>query len=239
MKLLLLLLMSISTLAQPTAHEHWKRLFNSGIDSIQQVYSPKALLITPEGNLYKMPVERAAFYNKFRERVGHVKSITTVREEEVTKDLYFEIGYFVTDDNKKFMHLLVGKKLSNDFVREVEILSESTAEPLDVAGITEARTAWMRLCNSHLTNELVRNAYTSNAAYYNNNRILIGTTAIMKEYSYMNNPSYQLTLTPIVVEAAGKDLAFEIGQCSGSYGGKYTLVWKKVGANWKVLFDSN
>jgi hypothetical protein len=55
----------------------------------------------------------------------------------------------------------------------------------------------------------------------------------------MNNPTYQLTLTPIAVEAAGKDIAFEIGQCSGSYGGKYILVWQKIGNNWKVLFDSN
>lgn len=239
MRILLLLFISIGTLAQPTAHDHWKKLFNSNIDSIQQVYNQKAVLITPDGMLNKTLSERTAFYKEFKERVKHINSVTTLREDEISKDLYFEIGYFVAKDNKKFMHLLVGKKVNHSLIREVEILNETSGEPLDVAGINEARTAWMKLCNSNKANELVRKAYTGNAVYYNNNRILVGTTAITKEYNYMNNPSYQLTLTPLIVEAAGKDLVFEIGQCSGSYGGKYTLVWKKEGNSWKVLFDSN
>jgi ketosteroid isomerase-like protein len=239
MRIILLLLISISTFAQPTAHDHWKKLFNSNIDSIQKIYNPKAVLITPDGILHRTPEERVAFYAKLKNRLGTISSVTTIREEEITPDMSFEIGYFITDDSKKFMHLLVGKKVNNDFVREVEILSESNGEPLDATGINKARIDWMKLCNTHKANELVSKAYTSNAIYYNNNRILVGTAPIAKEYSYMNNPSYQLTLTPLIAETAGKDLVFEIGQCSGSYGGKYTLVWKKEGDSWKVLFDSN
>jgi len=87
---------------------------------------------------------------------------------------------------------------------------------------------------------LITNTYVENAVYYNNNRLTIGTDHIIKEYQYMNNPAYQLTLIPIILEGVNETLAFEIGQCSGSYGGKYILVWgKRKGTSWKIIFDSN
>lgn len=241
MKALLIILSVISfgSIAQPTSHDRWMNILNSRPDSIQQVYSPRAVLISPEGVIYKTPQQRAVFYSNFKSQVGEISSVTTIRQEAVTPGIRFEIGYFVTAANKKFMHLLVASKGKNEFVREVEVLSEFDAEPIDLEGLNKARTRWMKLCNSHQANELVRVAYASNAVYYNNNRMLVGTQAIGQEYKYMNNPSYQLTLTPLAVEAAGKDLVFELGQCSGSYQGKYTLVWKKINGDWKVLFDSN
>ena len=35
----------------------------------------------------------------------------------------------------------------------------------------------------------------------------------------MNNPDYTLTLEPLAFSMVNDDLAYEIGQCSGSYGG--------------------
>ena len=239
MKLLLFYICVLSFFAQPEPHDKWENLFNTNIESIQQAYSANAVLVTPDGVTLKTAHDLTAFYAKLKTSIGEVKSVTTVRQDEVTPGLSFEIGYFVTTNNKKFMHLLIGRKVNNDFVRELEILSESNGEVAGVAGINKARNNWMALCNSHKANELVSRAYTENAVYYNNKRVLIGATDIVKEYRYMNNPSYQLTLTPIIVEGAGKNLAFEIGQCSGSYQGKYTLVWKKIGDTWKVLVDSN
>ena len=56
----------------------------------------------------------------------------------------------------------------------------------------------------------------------------------------MNNPKYSLNLTPIVLELVNERIAIEIGQCSGSYNGKYVLVWEKTkDGQWKVLFDAN
>jgi len=239
MKLLFIYSLVISTLAQPTPHDRWKNLFNTDIESIQQAYSSNAVLVTPDGVTLRTAHDLTGFYTKLKSSIGQIKSVTTLRQEEVTPGLSFEIGCFVTTGNKKFIHLLVGRRVNNDFVRELEILSESNGELADVEGINKARNSWMALCNNHKANELVSRVYTENAVYYNNNRVLIGTVDITKEYRYMNNPSYQLTLTPIVVEGAGKALAFEIGQCSGSYQGKYTLVWKKIGDKWKVLVDSN
>ena len=93
--------------------------------------------------------------------------------------------------------------------------------------------------NQHNADQLVRQKYTANAIYYNHRPVLIGTKAISKEYSYMNNPKYSLNLTPIVLELVNERIAFEIGQCSGSYNGKYVLVWEKTKDGWKVLFDAN
>ncbi len=239
MKLLLCCLLAVSALAQPTSHERWKKLFNTNIDSIHQVYTPKAVLVTTDGIVHATAESRALFYKVLKKQIGQIKSVTTLHREEAGPGASFEIGYFISGTDKKLLHLIVSKKVNDEFVREVEILSEADSETLDAASINAARTLWMKYCNSHRANELVSNVYTGNAVYYNNNRTLVGTAAIAAEYRYMNNPSYQLTLTPIAVEAAGNGTAFEIGQCSGSYRGKYILVWKKTGNTWKVAFDSN
>lgn len=239
MKLLFFYFITISSFAQPILHDRWKSLFNTSVDSIHQAYTPNAVLITPYGKVYRTSEDRAAFYSKLKSEVGEIKSVTTLHQAEVTPDLRFEIGYFVTSNTRKFKYLIIGKKVNNEFVREIEILSESNSELPDPLGINEARNLWMKLCNSHQADELVSNVYAVQAIYYTNNRVLIGTVDITREYRYMNNPAYQLRLTPNIVEAAGKNLAFEIGQCSGSYQGKYALVWTKIGNDWKVIFDSN
>ncbi|MEM6697813.1 MAG: hypothetical protein AAF599_05420, partial [Bacteroidota bacterium] len=87
---------------------------------------------------------------------------------------------------------------------------------------------------------LVEQLYTDNAIYYNHKPVVVGTERITAEYSYMNNPDYSLKLVPLTVEPANKNIVFEIGQCSGSYNGKYVLIWKKVADGvWKILLDSN
>ena len=56
----------------------------------------------------------------------------------------------------------------------------------------------------------------------------------------MNNKNYRLKLEPLIVKPVSKNLVFEIGQCSGSYDGKYILVWgKDVDGMWKIIIDSN
>ena len=63
---------------------------------------------------------------------------------------------------------------------------------------------------------------------------------MIKEYSYMNNKNYRLNLQPLIVKAVNASFAFEIGQCSGSYNGKYILIWKiDSDGSWKIFIDSN
>ena len=56
----------------------------------------------------------------------------------------------------------------------------------------------------------------------------------------MNNKNYHLQLHPLVVKAVNPNFVFEIGQCTGSYAGKYILIWEKDSdGKWKITADSN
>ncbi|MEL6276528.1 MAG: hypothetical protein AAFU03_15630, partial [Bacteroidota bacterium] len=102
------------------------------------------------------------------------------------------------------------------------------------------RNAWIDLCNQHDAQQLVDSLYAKNAIYYNHRPVVIGRETIGQTYQYMNDERYQLTLTPIQVEAVNDSLVYEIGQCSGSYGGKYVIIWQ-LGRDgvWRVILDSN
>ena len=82
--------------------------------------------------------------------------------------------------------------------------------------------------------------YSENTLYYNHKPLVVGRELLIEEYSYMNRENYQLTLNPIVVDQVNDKLVFEIGQCKGSYGGKYIIIWRKEeSGKWEVFIDSN
>ncbi|NNL32435.1 MAG: nuclear transport factor 2 family protein, partial [Flavobacteriaceae bacterium] len=125
-------------------------------------------------------------------------------------------------------------------LRELEFLAEASLTDVNIEDINTARAAWMSNCNANDANALIENVYSENTLYYNRGRLLMGRSDLITEYQYMNNPSYKLTLNPLHVEVVNDSIVFEIGQCKGSYNGKYMLVWKKNKAGkWQVLFDSN
>lgn len=220
-------------------NDHWRDLFNNKIDSLDKLYSSDAVLIPTAGERYDKATERMRFYANLKKAIGSISSATTLQRVDVSPTIQFEIGTFISSAGGPFRILIIRKKEGARSFRAVEIIEPYSANDTGSDIIEAARKNWMNLCNDHNVNGLVSRSYASNAFYYNNNRLLQGTAEIAREYKYMNNPSYQLTLTPIVLEVVNDNVAFEIGQCSGSYQGKYTLVWKKVGDIWKVIFDSN
>ena len=227
-------------LIEYSPNDRWVYFFNNKIEFIDSLYLPKAILVSANGEIYDTENKRNDFYRNLKANTGTIKSIATIKRIEITPELDYEIGFFVNSKNIKFKHLIIWKKVQGVFLREIEMISKSENETTDITGIQAARNLWMDYCNHHRVKDLVTNTYFENAVYYNNGRITLGTKNIEKEYRYMTNPSYQLTLTPIVLETVNKSLAFEIGQCSGSYKGKYVLIWgKRNGASWKAIFDSN
>ncbi|MEL6733969.1 MAG: DUF4440 domain-containing protein [Bacteroidota bacterium] len=125
-------------------------------------------------------------------------------------------------------------------ISKMQFIAEVQTYVYDIKGIEAARKKWMELCNAHDPAQLVAQVYTEDAFYFNHKPPIRGTQAITEEYQYMAQPDYNLTLMPIYLMPVQSDLAYEIGQCTGSYGGKYAIVWKKVASGeWKVLLDSN
>jgi len=106
--------------------------------------------------------------------------------------------------------------------------------------IASRRKRWMQLCNNHRVRRLVEQLYTSDALYFNHKPMIKGTEALIKEYGYMNDEDYQLTLEPLKISVVNENAAFEIGQASGSYGGKYILIWERGDdGQWRIAVDSN
>ena len=125
-------------------------------------------------------------------------------------------------------------------VKEFEIIVANDDIKFDQKEIDQRRKEWMELCNQHNAYNLVSNLYEPEAIYYNHRPVDIGTDKIARTYSYMDRETYSLNLTPIIVHPVANTLVYEIGQCSGSYGGKYMLIWRKNSEGvWQILFDSN
>ncbi|WP_235295999.1 YybH family protein [Portibacter marinus] len=122
----------------------------------------------------------------------------------------------------------------------LEWYEKATFPLVDLNKIEERRQAWMDLCNAHDAAKLVRTLYSKDAVYFNHRPLIIGHEAIAVEYDYMNRQQYELDLTPIYIKAVNDQCIFEIGQCSGSYNGKYVLIWEKEqNGIWNIKMDSN
>lgn len=160
---------------------------------------------------------------------------------EVSSILDYEAGE-VSVDSKLFSVMFLKRKgdESGPWIEFLIIYEKEHDAKDQLSDVDRARKEWMRLCNAHRADELVKRLYASNAYYFNRGRLLQGTKSLTAEYSYMNSPDYSLKLTPKHIAFVTSDKAFEIGQCSGSYPNPYMIVWEKqADGRWVVLMDSN
>ncbi|MEQ9373718.1 MAG: hypothetical protein RIG68_00945 [Imperialibacter sp.] len=234
----------ISADAQMTSHDAeqaaWIQAVTSSMVYTEKLYTPKAVVVDADKNgLRAIDVNGLSdFYrNKGWKKVESLQSIGAT---DANVHIGYEIVTFKAGD-ESYTQLIIWNQKNGGPLRELEVIGRSVNQGNVTAEVLDApRAKWIRLCNEHDPLKLVAELYTADAMYYNHKPMIVGTEAIAKEYWYMGNSSYQLSLTPIVIEMVNPDLAFEIGQCSGSYNGKYVLVWKKsADKGWQVALDSN
>lgn len=152
----------------------------------------------------------------------------------------YEISRFETANGQAFAQVIIWDKEEKDSLRALEFIAAYKEPHSDASEINAARTLWMEYCNAHAVDQLIEKMYAPNTLYYNHRPLLLGRKALKQEYTYMANPDYQLTLSPLHVVPVSGTIALELGQCSGSYGGKYLIVWQKQrSGNWQVLLDAN
>ncbi|WP_235295013.1 Cif family virulence factor [Portibacter lacus] len=171
-------------------------------------------------------ISDALFENRiiYQTKVGLDSSITYMLIDYVGLSDQRYKGLIIKDSTQVLLEWI---EINNDTLQDLD--------PIDLK-----RKEWIRTCNQHNAEELVRNFYASDALYYNHKPLIQGTDAIIAEYSYMNNPNYSLNLVPLIVEAVNHNVVFEIGRCEGSYHGKYILIWEKnKNDSWLVKFDAN
>ena len=224
----------------PTVNiDKWANQFNSDKDALAQLYIEKAIKINAAGEVLD---GREAIIEDWKKMDWKIKNIKTLKKVSTHKNTpyEYEIGEFKNSKEKIFKHLIIWNTKEKTKTRELEFIAKATTFSSNKNEIDQRRKEWMTICNSHDAKKLVHQLYDENALYYNHKPLVIGRDSITTEYSYMNREKYQLTLTPIHLEEVTENLAFEIGQCSGTYGGKYMIVWQKdETGKWYVLMDSN
>ncbi|REE01050.1 hypothetical protein C7460_10469 [Marinoscillum furvescens DSM 4134] len=152
--------------------------------------------------------------------------------------------------NKKYTYAIVAARKADHHYKQLLITDQANQRELELtlvasevawdSAIDQRRNDWIRLCNAHHAAELINNLYLPEAIYYNHKPPITDRTALIAEYAYMNRPEYSLHLAPLHREMVNTTFAFEIGQCSGSYGGKYMICWQKdAQGKWMVFMDSN
>jgi len=204
------------------------------------VYISDAILVNSTGVSFVSEAEKMQYVTQLKNELGKIQEVKSDYHITVNESISYEISQVHTESGDRYDQLIIWSTHDSTLRKELEVLARSEDGGQVIDGLEVARADWIQLCNLHNPLQLVKKRYTSDALYYNHKPLVIGTTAIAKEYNYMSSENYSLLLSPLHITSVRPDLAFEIGQCSGSYGGQYMLLWQKDANNvWKVHLDSN
>ncbi len=238
----LLILASFSVHAQQTTIDEMNHLWKTSINennSLNELYESIAVKANEEGVTVNGISDITSIWSADEIEINSIYSTFQITADSRNRYIY-SIGGFNNSEGESFKHLLIWTTKDDAPKRELEFVAPSTLDIEMDPILDERRTEWMEYCNGKDVEGLVSNLYADNAIYYNHRPVLIGREALIREYQYMSNPNYSLTLSPLHVEMVTESLAYEIGQCEGSYNGKYMLIWQKNEAGeWRILLDSN
>lgn len=213
---------------------------NKSVDSIKNFYRAESIKIIPSDRTLSGPIDIAEYYAL---QSGKIKSISSLYSVNASKgkDIDYEIIKYETQNGKLYAQLLIWRLENGNKFIEFEFVSEMSKKIFNnEKSLTERRNLWVELCNTHNPKNLVNTLYSSNSIYFNHKPLIKGQENLIKEYSYMKDSNYRLSLDPLKMVFVNDNMVYEIGQCEGSYKGKYIIVWKKESDGvWRVFIDSN
>ncbi len=219
----------------------WSKTLNNGSEILKSHYTLSAILLDMDGVIAEGNRKVAGYYQDVE-----LKAIrdTTIFEIHANKDstYSYQIRDIAFEHGRVLSQLqILGNGVADTLV-ELEFLADG--EETDFASIknqlSNRRKEWLELCNKHEIETLVNNAYSVSTMYYTHKPLIVGRNDLLTQYNYMNRENYSLHLEPMFIKVVNSMVVYEIGQCSGSYNGKYILIWKfeKDGV-WRIIFDSN
>ncbi len=224
--------------SQDLPNEDWAETVNGASDVIANYYTDAAYHVNPDGSFVQGAENIAQWW---QEQGIIIDSLAVIREIQPHVNTYrYQIMYLHALDGNSWKQLAIWNVQGEEPLLELEVV-DMVAPVMNYKAQLEAqRQIWMTHCNAHQVSQLVNEVYAPNALYYNHDLLDVGRETIINTYQYMARPDYNLHLEPIIIEPVNEELAYEIGQCSGSYPGKYVLVWKKdETGKWHILLDSN
>lgn len=205
-------------------------------NTIQTEYSNKSVKIFEDGFFIEEP-ESIKNYNS--KNPLYFDSLVSIYSIEANDDFIYEISSFKSERHL-YKQMLITESDTHKRAFEFIVKAQATNSNQLLGQIDLRRDQWIEYCNGHDARILVTELYSDNALYFNHKPVIAHRDSLIKEYNYMNSQKYSLRMDPLHVEIVRSDLVFEIGQCSGSYNGKYILIWKKDGSReWNILVDSN
>jgi len=224
------------------ANHVWQRLLNEQPQHIQTHYTDNAITLTGKGRQLTTTEERKAYLAPLLSPQQSVKSIEPIFCElaNPNTDIRYDLSRLKPAVGPDYIQLVIWRDKDGQYVRELDFLAPLSPDRTDLTALDQAREKWIELCNEHDAAVLVEQMYEPEALYYNHRPMITGREQITTTYSYMNNEDYSLHLNPLVVQPVRNDLVLEIGQCSGSYQGKYVLIWRRnAEGQWQIWMDSN
>ncbi|MBT8288376.1 MAG: hypothetical protein HKN00_08850 [Flavobacteriaceae bacterium] len=224
-----------STDQRQTSNFRWMNALNNDMSSLESCYTSNPIKVFLDATVVE---SINGIKDHYKSNSIKIDSIWTTFKIKANNIYNYEIGGFKSG-KEIFMHLIITDS-SKDDKRTFEFIARSShVQPHDEE-LNTRRKKWVELCNMHNAGNLVRELYHNPSVYYSHRPPTTDREALISEYGYMNNPGYSLKLSPIHIETVTENLAFEIGQCEGSYNGKYILIWRKDPVTgWKILVDSN
>lgn len=217
----------------------WTYYYNLKSDSLQYLYAENSIRILESGEVLNGRDQIKDSILKGTLRLQSVKRDTLLLAHK-GRAIEYEISENIYGKDEKEKILTIWQTKDQERKRVFEFVSKMEASKLDHLALNERRKQWMILCNKHNAKNLIDDLYSENTLYYNHKPIVKGRAQLTQEYGYMNNEKYNLALAPEIVDKVNENIIFELGQCSGSYGGKYIIIWRKEedGA-WRIFIDSN
>jgi hypothetical protein len=187
-------------------NERWAALINAQCwNGLRNMYTNNAVQVTLVGDVIAGNEKVVGRYATHPIQIVKVDSIVRLTADKRQRYAY-ELLRLETGNGTAYKQFVIWNNSENK--REFEFTAPSMEGKLPTLQLNKRRKRWMELCNSHNTTALVKELYTENAIYYNHRPVVTGWEGIIKEYAYMNNPNYQLTLTPIIVERVSENLIY-------------------------------
>ncbi|MFK8103453.1 MAG: hypothetical protein AB8G15_13050 [Saprospiraceae bacterium] len=220
-------------------NNNWITYLNAGSDSLANLYAEDAVKILVDGTILSGQTAIKDYLHGALPKINAIQSDTIILAHQ-ERALSYELGVFTDVDQKKYQHLIIWQVQDAASVRVFEFVAPQLEAVESYEELEERRALWMELCNRHEVKQLIYNLYAEETLYFNHRPLLKGRAALVKAYQYMKDENYQLSLWPIVVRQVSPDFIFEIGQCAGSYQGKYILIWQRTEeGQWNIFIDSN
>ena len=222
----------------------WKYARNAKDSSLLELYTKEAVKVISADEIV---TGREAILEHYgpKEAISQVHAMFST-DANIHRGISYATTAVITENAPTRIQLVIYEKSGEQKLRAFEYdadqpieISKSDSEEI-IRQLRERRAQWMAYCNAHDVPGLIYDLYSHNTLYFNHRPLVKGRKALVQEYAYMNNEQYKLELIPSFLSVVNDSTVFEIGQCEGSYNGKYILIWKKEDDGvWRIFIDSN